>query len=74
MIQNIEEGFISDDYNTSNLENGEEEVIENENMKITLTTTQNQKNNTNNNMTIIDLGDCENLLRNYYNLSENDTL
>ena len=74
MIQNIEEGFTSDDYNTSNLENGEDEVIENENMKITLTTTQNQKNNTNNNMTLIDLGECETLLRKKYNIPDDELL
>ena len=43
-------------------------------MIITITTTQNQKNNINNNMTRIDLGKCEALLRNYYNISINDSL
>ena len=43
-------------------------------MTITLTTTQNQKNNKNNNITIIDLGECENLIRKFYNLSLNDIL
>ena len=43
-------------------------------MTITLTTTQNQKNDKNNNITIIDLGECENLIRKFYNLSLNDIL
>ena len=43
-------------------------------MTITLTTTQNQKNNINSNITMIDLGECENLIRKFYNLSLNDTL
>ena len=43
-------------------------------MTVTLTTTQNQKNNTNHNMTSIDLGECEYILRTYYNLSDNDKL
>ena len=44
-------------------------------MIITLTTTQNQRHNANNNMmSTIDLGDCENLLREEYNISENDLL
>ena len=43
-------------------------------MKVILTTSENQKNNTNNNMTNIDLGDCEKSLRRTYNLSENETL
>jgi surface protein len=74
ILENLETGFTSENYDTKNLDNGEDEVIEIKDIKITFTTTKNQKNNTNNNMTIIDLGDCENLLRNYYNLSENDTL
>ena len=43
-------------------------------MTITLTTTENQKNNINDNITSIDLGECETLLRNYYNLTNNETL
>ena len=43
-------------------------------LKVTLTTTQNQKNNINNDMTTIDLGECENSLRQTYNLSENEKL
>ena len=44
-------------------------------MTITLTTTNNHKNNkTDNNMTIIDLGECENLLRKFYNISNNEIL
>ena len=43
-------------------------------MTITLTTSQNQRNNSNNNITLIDLGDCEIELRKYYNLTNNETL
>ena len=43
-------------------------------MTITFTTTENQKNNINYNMTRIDLGECEVLLRNEYNISINETL
>ena len=43
-------------------------------MTITLTTSDNQKNNTNNNMTSIDLGECEIELRKYYNISNNKKL
>ena len=39
-------------------------------MKIILTTTDNQKNNSNENMTSINLGECENLLRNFYNITD----
>ena len=74
LLENFEVGFTSEDYDTSNLDKGEDEVFENEKMKITLTTTQNQKNITNNNMTVIDLGECENILRIKYNLNEDDIL
>ena len=47
MLQNFEIGFISENYNTSTLENGEDEVFEDEKMIITLTTTQNQRHNAN---------------------------
>ena len=70
----IEKGFISDNYNTSSLDNGEDEVIKTEKMIITFTTSENQKNNINKNMTRIDLGECEILLRNFYNISDNETL
>ena len=56
------------------MENGEDDVFEDEKMTVTLTTTQNQKNNTNNNITIIDLGECEDLLRKEYNISDDELL
>jgi hypothetical protein len=74
MLQNIEVGFTSEDYDTSNLENGEDDIFEDEKLTVTLTTTNNQKNNTNNNMTIIDLGECEDLLRLEYNISDDKLL
>ena len=74
ILKLIEEGFISENYNISNLDNGEDEIIKTEKMIITFTTTENQKNNKNNNMTRIDLGECETLLRNFYNISDNETL
>ena len=43
-------------------------------MTITFTTTQNQKNNINNNITTIELGECETLLKKYYNISDDELL
>ena len=43
-------------------------------MTVTLTTTENQKNNSNNNITIIDLGECEDLLRKEYSIPDNEIL
>ena len=74
ILETIEEGFTSDNYDTSKLEKGKDEIIETDKMKITLTTTDNQKNNTNTNMTTIDLGECEILLRKFYNISDDERL
>ena len=74
MLKNVEAGLKYNDYNTTNLENGEEDIISIERMTITLTTTQNQKNNKNNNVTIIDLRNCENKLREVYEIPDNEIL
>ena len=69
MLESIEKGFTSNNFNTSNIENGNDAVIEDKKMKITLTTTDNQKSsNKNNNVTTINLGECENILRKAYNI------
>ena len=41
---------------------------------ITFTSTENQKNNIESNLSTIDLGECENLLRIHYNLTNNQTI
>ena len=74
ILKNIEDIFTSENYVTSKLDDGVDEIIEIDKLKVILTTSQNQKNNINNNMTIIDLGECEDSLRKNYNLSNNDTL
>ena len=75
IIEIIESGFTSEDYDTSNLDKGKDEIIETEKMTVTFTTTQNQKsNNINSNITTIDLGECEIILRREYNITENETL
>ena len=57
-MNTIEKRFISDNYNTKDLDNGEEQIIKTEKMIITFTTIENQKNNINYNITIRDLGEC----------------
>ena len=74
ILENFDKGITSDDFDTSDLDNGEDEVYEDEKMTITITTTDNQKNNSNTNLTSIDLGECEILLREYYNISEEKKL
>ena len=75
ILENVESGFTSDDYDTSNLEQGNNEVVELDEMTVTFTTTENQKNDKNNaNMTTIDLGECEKKLREAYNIPPNEIL
>ena len=74
IVSNVEDILTSENFNTSSLDGGEDQVIQTEKMTITLTTSQNQKNNTNNNISTIDLGECEVELRNHYNLTNNEIL
>ena len=74
ILKILKEALTSENYDTSDIDNGKEENIETEKMKITITTTKNQKNNMNSNTTIIDLGNCENALKKYYNLSNGSLL
>ena len=74
ILENIENAFTSIYYDTSNIDNGQDEVIKTDKMTITFTNSENQKNNVNKNTTSINLGECETLLRNYYKLSSNETL
>ena len=60
ILKNIEDIFTSNDYLTSNLDEGNDEIVKTEKVKVTFTTTQYQKNNINSNMTTIDFGECEN--------------
>ena len=73
LIKMIEIGF-TENYETIKLDNGQDEYIEAEKMAFILATLENQKNDINNDMITIDLGECENLLRNYYNISNNEAL
>ena len=73
LLDILEEGF-TDNFDTSNIDEGQDEVIKTEKVTVTFTSVENQKNDINQNVTTIDLGDCENELRKYYNLSNNETL
>ena len=74
LIKNFENYFTSEDYNTAKIEKGEDEIFQEEAFTITFTTSNNQKNNINDNMTSINLGQCEIELRTFYNLSDNKVL
>ena len=70
LLKNIELCFISSKYDDSNIDNGIDEIIIIDKIKMTLTTSENQKNNKDKNITLVDLGDCENELRNHYNITD----
>jgi len=74
ILKNIESVFTSNYFNTSNIDNGKDEIIKSKKITVTLTNTQNQKNNYNNNIFTIDLGQCEILLKEFYNISNNGSL
>ena len=74
IIEMLEDIFTSSNFDTSNLENGEDYTQNIGKISFTLTTSENQKNNTKGNITTINLGKCETLLRNYYNISNESKL
>ena len=73
IIESIENDFITQ-YNTSHLDEGNDDKIIYDEMKIILSTTENQRKNMKKNLTAVDLGDCENELRNKYNISDNKSI
>ena len=75
LLKNVEDEFTSEDYNTTNIENGNDDIIELEKIKITLTTTENQKDEEkNNNVTTIDLKECEKILKDTYHIPDEEVL
>ena len=70
LLENVDLIFTSEFYDTTYIDNGEEEVMEINKMKIVLTSTTNQKNNYDENVTFIDLGECESLIKDYYNITD----
>ena len=73
LLKIIEKAF-TENYDTTKLDEGQDEIIKTEKLTITFTTSENQRNNLNNNMTSIDLGECEGLLRKEYNIPGNESI
>ena len=73
LIQNMIINIFSQ-INMSNIDNGEDKKIDGKNLSIIITSTKNQKNNENKKMVTINLGKCENILKDIYNISKNDSL
>ena len=75
ILEDLETTLINGDLNTTDIENGKNKIVEFNDMTITLTTTKNQKDNENNaNMTTINLGECEDILRKEYNISQDEEI
>ena len=75
ILKKIEYIFTSKEYDTSEIENGRNNIFKYKNMTVTLTSTKNQKKDEMEaNVSTINLGDCERLLKEAYSISENETL
>ena len=60
--------------NIEDIDKGTDHEIYDQNILVSLTNTNNQKNNKNKNKTTIDLGECENILKTNYNISQDSYL
>ena len=58
----------------SDIDSGNDKKIKDKNTSIIMTSTKNQKKNENEEMVTIDLCGCEDILKNEYNISKNDSL
>ena len=74
VIENIESVLLSKYFDTSLLDEGDEEIIETKKMKIILTTIANQNKSSKSNDTLIYFGECESLLREHYHLTNNQSI
>ena len=72
ILKEIKNEMTSGNFNLTNINKGEDIIIEEKGTKFIITTTDNQKNNIENkNMTIIKLNQCEIELRQKFNISGN---
>ena len=75
MLKNVEIDLTSIDFDTTNIEKGNDALIQYDKMLITITTIQNQRNQMNNsNVSSIDIKECENILRDIYSIPDDKTL
>ena len=72
-IKNFQEKIMNE-FDTITIENGEDFFMSFGKMNYALTTTKNQKMHMNDNITTIDLGECEIKLKEKYNISMNESL
>ena len=73
VLEKIQEIFING-FNSSNVDEGNDINFSYSKVIYTITTTSNQKNNENKNISTINFGECEDKLKENYNISYNDSL
>ena len=61
-------------YDKTYIDNGNDDITQAEKLTYTITSTKNQKKHINDNVSTIDLGKCEDKLKDLYNISKNDSL
>ena len=74
LIESSKNSITDGKINSTKLDNGEEEKFSDDKMTITLGTTDTQKENVKDNNTRVDLGECEIILRNYYNITKDKSI
>ena len=72
-VENIKEDLTTG-FNTSDIDKGTNIVIKQKDSTVTITTTENQRNEKYSNTTTINLGDCEEKLKDEYNISKDKSL
>ena len=73
-VQEHIKSVIKNELDTNILNDGNDIEVNVGSVNYTMTSTTNQKNNKNNDVSTIDLGECENKLKGIYNISLNDSL
>ena len=78
MVDAIKEGILSNELDPLIMEKiydlKEDIVLSDDNITYQITSTYNQNNNQYQNLSIIELGQCEDVLRSHYNLTHNETI
>ena len=76
IINNIKEQILHGELDNilSSIDKGEDIVISHNDTIYTLITTSNQRENKNNSVSSINLGECERILKDYYNINNNESL
>ena len=72
-IDNVKEE-LTKDFDTTNIDKGESIVIKQKDSTITISTTDNQKSDKYLNISTIDLGECEDKIKEEYNIPKNKSL